>query len=60
MKRYLIKAEKKTTYKINTIDRIVSCENIDTVINARFRAYDPFLQNFFKTPNARILSIKEI
>ena len=60
MKRYLIKAEKQTTYRMEKIERIVICDNIEQVINVRFRAYDAFLQNFFKTPNARLLSIKEL
>ncbi len=60
MKKYLIKAEKQTTYRLKTLERVVTCEDIDAVINARFRAYDAFLQSFFKTPNARILSIEEV
>lgn len=60
MKQYLIKAEKQTTYRLKTIERVVRCEDINAVINARFRAYDAFLQIFFKTPNARILSIEEV
>ena len=60
MKQYLIKAEKQTTYRLKTIERVVRCEDINAVINARFRAYDAFLQSFFKTPNARIVSIEEM
>lgn len=60
MKRYLIKAERKTTYRLETISRIVECDNIEEVIKIRFRAYDAFLQSFFSKANARILSIDEL
>lgn len=42
MKKYLIKAEKQTAYRLKTLERVVICEDIDAVINARFRAYDAF------------------
>lgn len=60
MKRYLIKAEKRTTYRLETIERIVRCDNIEEVIKVRFRAYDAFLKSFFTAPNARLLSIEEL
>lgn len=60
MKKYLIKAEKQTTYRLKTVERIINCDNIEDVIKVKFRAYDAYLQSFFKTPNARILSIEEL
>lgn len=60
MKTFKIKAEKQTSYRLKTIERVIRCNDINEVINVRFRAYDPFLQAFFKTPNARIVSIAEL
>lgn len=60
MKKYLVKAEKQTTYRIETIERIVTCDNIEEAIKVKFRGLDAFLKSFFRTPNARILSIKKI
>lgn len=61
--KYYIKAEKETTSKIKTVERTVKLykdESIEEAIQKKFRAIDPYLQNFFRYGNPVILECRKL
>lgn len=61
--KYFIRAKKETSYKTKTIERIVTlndCETIQEALQNKFRAFDPYLQNFFKYGSPIILECRKL
>ena len=61
--KYYIKAKKETSYRTKIIERVVTlngCDKIQEAIQKKFRAFDPYLQNFFKYGDPVILECREL
>lgn len=61
--KYFIRAKKETSYRTKTIERIVTlndCETIQEAIQKKFKALDPYLQNFFKYGSPIILECRKL